>query len=215
MTKPSQSNSKIVLWKQMLKSALSLSLFTLVGIGLLLGVMQLTKEDIAEAKRQAMIAAFNQVLPEKHYNNNPLQDTKQVVSEEHFGTSEPVTIYRARLNGKPVGVIFETIAPDGYTGNIHILIGVFKDGRVSGVRVIRHKETPGLGDKIEIRRSDWITAFDGQYLSANNADKWRVKKDGGKFDQFTGATITPRAVVNAVRRALEFINQEGEILYEY
>ncbi len=214
MTKPHKYSSKQLLWKQMFKSASSLSLFTFIGISLLLGVMQLTKDDIAKAERKALLSAFNQVLPAHYYNNDPLQDTKTVISEQHLGTPEPVTIYRARLDGKPVGIILETIAPDGYTGNIHILIGVFKDGRISGVRVLKHRETPGLGDKIEIRRSNWITGFDAQYLSEDNSAEWRVKKDGGKFDQFTGATITPRAVVTAVRNTLKFINKKGEVLYE-
>ncbi len=214
MTKPAKFTSQKTLWQQMLKSALSLSFFTLIGIGLLLFVMNMTKDEIAAAERQAMLNAFNQVVPASHYNNDPLEDTKLVTSPEHFGTEYPVTLYRARLNGEPVGIILETIAPDGYTGNIHILVGIFKNGRISGVRVIKHRETPGLGDKIEIRRSDWITSFDGQYLTSENISKWGVKKDSGKFDQFTGATITPRAVIIAVRKVLEFINQEGEALYE-
>lgn len=200
--------------KQMVKSALSLSLFTLVGVGLLLGVKMLTAETITAAERQTILDNFSQVMPLDDYSNDPLLDTKQVVNLEYLGTNEPVTIYRFRQNEQPAGLILQTIATDGYSGNIVILVGVFYDGRIAGVRVLQHKETPGLGDKIEIKKSAWIQSFDGRNLRAENTPRWRVRKDGGDFDQFTGATITPRAVVKAVRNTLEYINQQGDALYE-
>lgn len=212
MIKKSFNSKKLI--QQMIKSALSLSLFTLVGVGLLLGVKILTAEKISAAERQTILDNFSQVMPLDDYSNDPLLDTKKVVNLEHLGTSEPVTVYRFRQNEQPAGLILQTIATDGYSGNIVILVGVFYDGRVAGVRVLQHKETPGLGDKIEIKKSAWIQSFDGRNLRAENAPRWRVRKDGGDFDQFTGATITPRAVVKAVRNTLEFINQQGDALYE-
>lgn len=198
----------------MLKSALSLSLFTVVGVGLLLGVKMLTAETIAAAQRQTILDNFSQVMPLEEYSNDPLLDTRQVVNLEFLGTNEPVTVYRFRQKNQPAGLILQTTATDGYSGNIVLLVGVFYDGRVAGVRVLQHKETPGLGDKIEIKKSAWIQSFDGRNLRAENTPRWRVRKDGGDFDQFTGATITPRAVVKAVRNTLDYINQQGDALYE-
>lgn len=210
----SKNRQGVPLLKQMVKSASYLSLFTLTGIGLLLAVMQLTHEDIAEAERAKMLSTLQEVLPQSYYDNDPLSDTKQVTNLAALGSSEPVTVYRARLKNQPAGVILQTIAPDGYSGNIYILIGVLANGKVSGVRVIKHKETPGLGDKIELKKSPWITGFDGKQLTPANDTTWHVKKDGGQFDQFTGATITPRAVVKAVRKTLEFVHSTGKALYE-
>jgi electron transport complex protein RnfG len=110
--------------------------------------------------------------------------------------------------------VIETIAPNGYSGNIYILVGVLPNGHISGVRVLKHRETPGLGDKIELRKADWILSFNGKNLTEDNAERWAVKRDRGEFDQFTGATITPRAVVGAVRNTLHFVNQQGAALYD-
>ncbi|BBP43376.1 electron transport complex subunit RsxG [Thiosulfativibrio zosterae] len=213
MSQPNPIPSK-TLWQQMAKSAVSLSLFTLVGVGLLLGIRFITAEPIAIAQKQTILDTFNQVMPPENYNNDPLLDTKQIIAPEFLGTSEPVTLYRVRKDGQPTGVILQTIAPDGYSGDIHILMGVLADGRIAGVRVLEHKETPGLGDKIEIKKSQWIRTFDGRNLRDENAPRWRVRKDGGDFDQFTGATITPRAVVKAVRNTLDYLNQHRDALYD-
>jgi len=198
----------------MIQSAIKLSLFVLIGIGLLLASKLLTKNEIAKAERATVLANFEQVLPKKLYNNNPLKDTLQVTRPQLLGSKQPVTIYRARKNGQPVGVIFETIAPDGYSGNIYILVGVLANQHIAGVRVLSHRETPGLGDKIEIKKTNWITHFSGKFLQSENDPRWHVKKDGGQFDQFTGATITPRAVVKAVKKALIFVKREGNKIYE-
>lgn len=200
--------------QQMLRSARVLSFYVILGVGLLLLVKLVTQEMIDNAEKSNKLAAFNEVLPASKYDNDPLKDTKQFTNEALLGSERPVTFYRARKDGKPVGVIFEAIAPDGYSGKIKILLGVFPDGRISGVRVLHHKETPGLGDKIELRKSNWILSFNGMKLRDDNAANWRVKKDGGIFDQFTGATITPRAVVKAVRKAMKFVNQKGDKLYD-
>ncbi|HIE5254938.1 TPA: electron transport complex subunit RsxG, partial [Serratia marcescens] len=112
----------------------------------------------------------------------------------------PHRLYLARKNGQPTAAALETTAPDGYSGAIKLLVGADFNGTVLGTRVIEHHETPGLGDKIELRISDWISFFSGKKIEGPDDKRWAVKKDGGMFDQFTGATITPRAVVNAVRR---------------
>lgn len=208
-TRPGQ-----MLWKQMLRSALMLSLFTLIGVSLLLVAKLLTDEPIQEAERANLLATVNQLLPTDEYDNDLLQDTLQVRSPKYLGTDAPVTVYRARQNGEPVAVILTTVAPDGYSGDIKIMLAVYRDGRIAGVRVLKHKETPGLGDKIELRKSSWILSFDGLKLREDNVPMWAVRKDGGHFDQFTGATITPRAVIKAVRKALTFVQQKGDALYE-
>src|SRR5690606_38890243 len=130
-----------------------------------------------------------------------------------LGSKEYVTVYRAYRQGAPVAALFMIVAPDGYSGSIKMLLGVWADGRVAGVRVLAHKETPGLGDKIELARADWILSFNGKSIGQPPLEGWAVKADGGVFDQFTGATITPRAVVGAVKRALLYFNTHREQLF--
>ena len=214
MSEAKTPNNPPNLIKQMSKSAIMMSLFVTIGIGILLLAKLLTQEPIRKAESAKVQEAINEVLPQEMYDNNLLKDTINVHDRIHFGTDNPVTIYRARKNGQPAALVLTTIAPDGYNGNIYIMIAVFPDGRISGVRVLSHKETPGLGDKIDVRKSNWVLSFNGMKLRDDNTPIWRVKKDGGQFDQFTGATITPRAVVNAVRRALEYINKQGNKLYD-
>ena len=139
--------------------------------------------------------------------------TVEVHDPASLGTDQPVTVYRARKDGRPIAVVLTAIAPDGYSGRIKLLIGILFDGTVVGVRVVSHHETPGLGDAIEVERSDWIIRFSGRSLRNPPAEHWKVKRDGGVFDQFTGATITPRAVVNAVHRALVYFSHHQEQLF--
>lgn len=201
----------------MFRSAGKLTLFVVVSIVLLLAIKQLTDPVLKEAQQKKRLDTFAQVLPAHLYNNDPLSDTRLVRDAQalqKLGREEPVTVYRARKNGQPVGVILTATAPDGYSGEITVLIGVLADGRISGVRILEHRETPGLGDKIELDKSPWILEFNGRSLRDDNDPRWGVKKDGGDFDQFTGATITPRAVVEAVKNALVFVNRQGKRLYE-
>jgi electron transport complex protein RnfG len=203
--------------KSMLGSAFKLSLFVLISIVLLLTVRYAASPIIMQAEKENLLNTFNQVLPLALYDNDPLTDTLKISKPDALallGSETPVTVYRARKNKQPAGLIFTFSAPNGYSGEIKMLIGVLPDGRVSGVRVLKHKETPGLGDKIEIIKNNWILEFNGRNVRDNNDSRWAVKKDGGDFDQFTGATITPRAVVGAVKKALMFINEHGESLYE-
>jgi electron transport complex protein RnfG len=203
--------------KSMFGSAYKLSLFVLISIMLLLTVRYFTSPVITLAENQTLLNTFNQVLPIDLYNNDPLTDTKKITNPvmlARLGAESPVTFYRARKNKQPAGLIFTVTAPNGYSGDITLLIGVLPDGRVSGVRVLKHKETPGLGDKIELNKNPWILEFNGRNVRHDNDSNWAVKKDGGDFDQFTGATITPRAVIGAVKNALMFINEHGDSLYE-
>ncbi len=206
--------TELSLQQTMFRAAGLLSLFVVVSVALLMAINWFTQPKIAEAERQALLQTINQVMPAERYNNNLLTDVRFVVAPEFLGSAEPMAIYRARLDNQPAGLVVETIAPNGYSGNIHILVGVLPDGHISGVRVLKHRETPGLGDKIELRKADWILSFNGKNLTEDNAERWAVKRDRGEFDQFTGATITPRAVVGAVRNTLHFVNQQGAALYD-
>ena len=194
-------------------AALILSGFAIVGTGLVALTYTSTKDIIAENERQALLANLNAVVPPEQYNNAVTEDTIQVSDPALLGTPEPVTIYRAYKGAQPVAVFATPVAPDGYTGPIRLLIGVYADGTLAGVRVLSHKETPGLGDAIDITRSDWVLSFAGKSLGDPDREKWKVKKDGGAFDQFTGATITPRAVVKAVRNFLIFFEKHKEKLF--
>lgn len=200
--------------RQMVIAALLLGGFALIGTALVSSTNWLTEDRIAENQRQALLRSLYQLVPAEVVDNDFYRDTLQVQDEELLGTDEPVTAYRARKAGQPVAVVLAPVAPDGYGGSIRLLVGIYQDGRLAGVRVTGHKETPGLGDAIEAERSDWILGFAGKSLSDPNKRGWAVKKDGGVFDQFTGATITPRAVVGAVYRALHFYRENREALFE-
>ena len=139
-----------------------------------------------------------QVIPQNYFDNNPAESVAIPQDERLQGIQK---IYLAKKNGQISAYAYETTAPDGYSGNIRLLVGLTPQGEVLGVRVIEHHETPGLGDKIELRISDWILSFNNQPINNDNLNEWAVKKDGGKFDQFSGATITPRAIVNQVKRS--------------
>lgn len=199
--------------RQISTSAGLLALVAVLGTGLLAVVNEFTHERIAEQERLVLVRQLAQVLPAGAYDNDPIADTLSVHDPAHFRTDETVLIYRARRAGQPVALVFDHLAPDGYNGNIHLLTGVLADGTVSGVRVVSHQETPGLGDPIEVERSDWILAFNGRSLDDPPQTRWTVRRDGGEFDQFTGATITPRAVVEAVRRALDYHRRHEQALY--
>ena len=185
----------------MLGSAALLAGFAVVGSAMLAAAWSATHERILEQQRRTLIGRLNEIVPPARYDNDLLHDTVRIRDESAFGRAEPVTVYRARRRGEPVALLVETTAKEGYNGPIELLVGINADGSLAGVRVIAHRETPGLGDKIELSRSAWIRVFEGMSLQRPEAD-WRVRKDGGTVDQFAGATITPRAVLKAVRRTL-------------
>ena len=185
--------------KTMRKHGITLALFAAATTGLTAVINELTKTTIDQQAELQQKALFDQVLPAAMYDNNLTQSCYRV-SAAALGKGEQ-RLYIARQGDKPVAVVMEATAPDGYSGAIHLLVGADFSGTILGTRVTEHHETPGLGDKIELRLSDWITGFSGKTIAGDSDSHWAVKKDGGDFDQFTGATITPRAVVNAVKRA--------------
>lgn len=194
-------------------AALILAGFATLGTALVSVTYTGTRDIIAEAQRAALEASLNQLVPVDRYDNRVVEDQIEIVAPEWLGTDEPVAVYRARKNGQPVALFATPTAPDGYSGPIQLLIGVYADGTLAGVRVLSHKETPGLGDGIEEKRSPWIFAFTGKSLENPGLTGWKVKKDGGVFDQFTGATITPRAVVKATHKFLDYVRTHREQLF--
>jgi len=197
--------------RSMSKNALVLGLFAIVTVGAVTLLQQFTAERIQASERAAQLRALNEILPRGSYDNQ-LLDSSIEVHHPLLGTRQPLPAYVARKNGEPAAVILQAIAPDGYSGAIHLLIGVLADGRIAGVRVVRHRETPGLGDKIELAKSQWIRSFENRSLTDPTSSGWAVKKDRGEFDQFAGATITPRAVVGAVHRALQYFDAHKDEL---
>lgn len=197
-----------------LKSALSLGLVAVIGTTLLSGVNQATAKRIQQQERRVVLEQLGQIIPPDVYDNILQDDRFTFFDEVWFPRGQEVVAYRARRDGQAVAVILRFSAMDGYSGPIGLLVGIGADGRLSGVRVTSHRETPGLGDAIETEKSDWIRSFDGRSLGAPPAKEWTVRRDGGAFDQFTGATITPRSVVKAVRLALEYHEGHRDFLYD-
>ncbi|SFQ12884.1 electron transport complex protein RnfG [Geopseudomonas sagittaria] len=191
--------------RSMLKNSLLLGLFAVATVGVVAVTQQGTAERIQVAEREAQVRALAEILPEGSYDNHLLDNSLQL-SDPLLGSARPLPAYLALKGGQPSAIILQAIAPDGYSGSIRLLVGIHADGRLAGVRVLAHKETPGLGDKIELAKSPWVLAFAGKSLSDPDAAGWAVKKDQGVFDQFAGATITPRAVVKAVHHALQYFD---------
>lgn len=197
------------------KNAIGLGIFALVTAGAVAATHYLTAERIEHNIRMAQAKALNEIVPVGTYDNALLDDT---LSLEAFDTQQlgPIKasskINFARLDGKVTTVLIPAVAPDGYTQEIHLLVGIHANGNIAGVRITEHRETPGLGDKIDLKKSPWILDFAGKNLTSPEESLWAVKKDGGEFDHFTGATITPRAVVKAVKQAQLFFAQYQDVL---
>lgn len=185
-------------------STLGITIFAVVTAGLIAVTQVSTKSRIEHNVREAQAKALYEIVPRDSIENDLLDDTVAFVAPELLGHEEPADAYRARRNGEVSTVIMPVVAPDGYSGSINMIVGINRDGTVAGVRVLEHKETPGLGDKVDLKKSDWVLSFNGLTSAGDKDPNWAVQKDGGQFDQFTGATITPRAVVNATGRALAY-----------
>ncbi|MEC5318805.1 electron transport complex subunit RsxG [Brenneria populi subsp. brevivirga] len=188
----------------MRRHATTLALFAAGTTALTAVVNRLTEPTIAHQTALEQKKLLDQVIPAEIYDN-ALQQECYTVTNTALGSASAHRVFIARKAGVPVAAAVESTAPDGYSGAIDILIGADFNGNVLGARVTEHHETPGLGDKIDVRISDWITHFSGQRVQ-NAADaRWAVKKEGGAFDQFTGATITPRAVINSIKRSALYL----------
>lgn len=185
----------------------------LLTIGLV-AIANITRDRIARNQQAWIKQHLDTLVSPQSYDNDPLTDTLQVRAPDLLGSANPVTAYRMRKASAPVAVAIRSIAPDGYRGPLELLVVIAPDGKLIGVRVIRHNETPGLGDAFENRDADWLKRFGGLSLTNPPQQRWTVRRDGGDFDAFTGATITPRAIVKAVRRTLEFYRGNQELLFK-
>ena len=209
--------SKHPIVQSMSRNGLILAAFAIAATVLVVGTAKLTAPRIAQQQQQELLNVLNQLLPPDMHDNDLVASCTLVAHPELGGAQQKV--YRATFKGQavnesiPQALALEVIAPNGYSGAIKLLVAFNLNGSVAGVRVLEHKETPGLGDKIELRKNDWILSFNG--LSVNGADdkRWAVKRDGGQFDAFTGATITPRAVVQAVKQANLLYQQQGSVWF--
>ena len=193
------------------KNGLVLAIFACASTGLVAVTHYLTKDQIKQQEQAQLLSILNQVIPH-NLHDNELFSACTLVEAEELGTEQAMPAYIATLNGEPSAIAIEAIAPDGYNGAIKVIVGMKIDGTILGTRVLSHKETPGLGDKIDLRVSDWILSFSGKQVTDSNLERWKVRKDGGDFDQFTGATITPRAVVKSVKQAVQYANQNNQAL---
>ena len=204
-----------MLGQSITRNSVLLAVFAICTTLLIAGTYLQTRDKIALQKRKAEEKALLQIVPRERHDNSMLDDTLTVGPEATgLGLSAEKRIYIARQAGEIVTVIIPAVAPDGYTGEIDLIVGVNSDGSVAGVRTLSHRETPGLGDKVDIKKSDWILDFNGRSLGNPDVAGWAVKRDKGVFDQFTGATITPRAVVAATLRVLQFAEANGETLFK-
>ena len=198
------------------RNAIGLGLFAIVSAGAIAVAQVSTHDRIEHNIRMAEARALNEIVPVGQYDNDLLEDT--ITIDKRFNQQllgplpESASIHVARRAGKIETLILPVIAPDGYTMEISLLVGIHADGHIAGVRIVSHRETPGLGDNIDLKKSPWILGFNGKSLTDPVEDKWAVKKDGGEFDQFTGATITPRAVTGAVKHALKFFELHKNLL---
>ena len=201
-----------------LRTATILLLFTIAFTALMAWMHQITQPIIATTQQDAKRRLIAEVLPPAAYDNDLLTDFIDLPPTAALGLDAPTRVYRARRGGQPVALILEAAAPDGYSGRIGLILAVTADGHLAAVRVTQHKETPGLGDYIDPKKDKnkarpWITQFDGRHFDETPRDQWRVKKDGGAFDQQVGATISARAVIRATGRALAWTLERAAALY--
>jgi electron transport complex protein RnfG len=196
-----------------LRAAVVLTVAAVLTLGIVAYVHRLAVPRIEANERAARMARLASVLGSARYDNDLLADVIEVRDPDLLGTDQPLPVHRARLGQQPVAALLTVVAPDGYSGSIRLLVAIAVDGRILGVRVLSHHETPGLGDAIDERKSDWILSFDGRSLGNPVPGRWAVRKDGGDFDQFTGATVTPRAVVHAVMNALVYFDAHRDALF--
>ncbi|MCC5811889.1 MAG: electron transport complex subunit RsxG [Ectothiorhodospiraceae bacterium] len=199
----------------MLMAGALLTVIALLGVGVVAYTYQGTLDRIEDNRRLALLKELQAVVPADRYDNAPERDTIAIPGSARLGTGGTATAYRARLEDEPVAVILPVVASDGYAGPIHLLVGIYTDGTLAGVRVTAHQETPGLGDGIETRRGDWIFQFADRSLENPEPEHWALRRNGGEFDQLTGATVTSRAVVKAVRNALLYFQEHQETLFAH
>jgi electron transport complex protein RnfG len=196
-----------------LQTAINLVFFAVVGTAILASVFYMTHDAIVKSEEAEKLKLITQIVPSSIFDNDIIQDTLSIPADPLLGNADSTLAYRARIKGEPSAVVLEAVAPDGYSGKINLILAVRANGELAGVRVVSHKETPGLGDYIELPKSPWIKGFDGKSREVYKDADWKVKKDGGQFDYMAGATITPRAVIKAVNKALIYFGENRDKLF--
>lgn len=193
------------------------TVFMLLAAALAAGIInvsyEVSRDRIAANQRERLLASLRDVLGPTRFDNDLETSRRSLTAPDQLGRDRPVEVFVATTAGRPAAAVFSVAAPHGYSGPIDLLIGIAYDGRITGVRVVSHRETPGLGDAIELRKSDWIKGFDGTSLGAPPLAAWKVAKDGGYFDAITGATVTPRAVIETVRDTLTYFRDHRSELF--
>lgn len=198
----------------MAKPVLTLAVLAAALTAVVALVASVTRERIRHNEQAWIQQRLDALVPPTTYDNDLLADSIAVTAPDLLGSAQPIRIYRARRAGAPVAAVIRAIAPDGYRGPIELLVAIGPDSRLIGVQVIRHDETPGLGDQFESRDVHWLDRFRGRSLTDPPMPRWTVRRDGGDFDAFTGATITPRAIIKAVRNALDYYQRNSERIFE-
>jgi H+/Na+-translocating ferredoxin:NAD+ oxidoreductase subunit G len=191
-----------------------LGIICVVVAAIVAGFALLTRDRIAASQRAWFVARLEALIPASLRDNDMYADRLLVTDPDLLGASEPVAIYRARKQGQPMAAILSATAPDGYGGPIELLVAVDYQGAVLGVDVLRHNETHGIGDGFLPSRSNWLRSLLGRSLNNPSRERWTIRKDGGDFDEFTGASVTPRAILKAVRNALEYYSRNREMIYD-
>ncbi len=193
-------------------NGMKLGVFTLIALLLLITTNALTREHVSRIQQALLLKSLSVLLPAGPYDASPLT-SKRLITATALGPTNGIPLYTVYRNKRPLGAVLSITAPDGYNGDINLLLGVDYQGSIIGVRVTAHTETPGLGDDLELKRSNWITLFNGQSLNTTTSNDWQVKKQGGQFDGFTGATVTPNAVITAVYRALQWYEENRSVVF--
>lgn len=196
-----------------LQTAANLVFFAVIGTAILASTFFLTYDEIKKSEEAEKLKLIMQIVPSTLFDNDIVQDTVTIPASPLLGTEDTTTAYRARIKGEPSAVVLEAIAPDGYSGKIFLILAVRANGELAGVRVVSHRETPGLGDYIDIQKGPWIKGFDGKSREVYKDADWKVKKDGGQFEYMAGATVTPRAIVKAVNKALIYFGENRDKLF--
>ena len=200
------------------RTAAILLVFTLIFTALMAGTFKATAPLLEASAQAEKLRLINEVLPHEAFDNDLLKDSVRLPATKSLGLASETPLYRARKNGKPVALVFETATLEGYSGRIGLILAMHTDGSLIALRVTGHRETPGLGDYIDPKKDKnksrpWITQFNGHGLDTIAAGQWKVKKDGGRFDQMAGATISARAVTNASGRALTWATTRRDQLF--
>jgi len=221
MNNQENETKELSLGQSIAKNAVGLAIFAFVTAGVIAIVQQSTQQKIHDNIAHAQAKALYEITPESSVDHDLLnsyidlhsEQSKQHLHVNYLGPiADDAKLHLAQYDGTTHTYLFPVTAPDGYTTTIQLLVGIKQDGSIAGVRVVDHKETPGLGDKVELKKSDWVLSFNGKSLNNPEIEKWKVKKDGGDFDSFTGATITPRAVINAVKQTLVMFEKDKNVL---